>query len=85
MVDLGLGRAAAFGCERLFAGGVRGRAAVRDFEAEGLADIHLGADERRDELETPFVLDAADRPHLGEDVLDGVKLGPQELVLLVDR
>ena len=85
MLDLGLGGTAAPGRERLLAGRVGGSAAVRDVEAEGLADVHLGTHERRDELEPALMLDAADGTHLGEDILNGGELGPQILVLLVDR
>ena len=85
MLDLGLGGTAAPGRERLLARRVGGSTAVRDVEAEGLADVHLGTHERRDELEPALVLDAADGTHLGEDVLNGSELGPQILVLLVDR
>ena len=38
-----------------------------------------------DELEPALVLNAADGTHLGEDVFNGRELGPQVLVLLVDR
>ena len=84
MLDLGLGGAAALGLERLLARRVGGCASVRDVEAKGLADVHLGTHERRDELETALVLNAADGTHLGEDVLNGRELGPQVLVLLVN-
>lgn len=85
MLDLGLGGTAAPGLERILARRVGGSASVRDVEAEGLADVHLGTHERRDELESALVLNAADGTHLGEDVLNGRELGPQVLVLLVDR
>ena len=85
MLDLGLGGTAAPGLERLLARRVGGSASVRDVEAEGLADVHLGTHERRDELEPALVLNAADGTHLSEDVLNGRELGPQVLVLLVDR
>ena len=85
MLDLGLGGTAAPGLERLLARRVGGSASVQDIEAEGLADVHLGTHERRDELESALVLNAADGTHLGEDVLNGHELGPQVLVLLVDR
>lgn len=85
MLDLGLGGTAAPGLERLLARRVGGSASVRDVEAEGLANVHLGTHERRDELEPALVLNAADGTHLGEDVINGRELGPQVLVLLVDR
>ena len=85
MLDLWLGGTAALGLERLLARRVGGSASVRDVEAEGLADVHLGTHERRDELKPALVLNAADRTHLGEDVLNGRELAPQVLVLLVDR
>lgn len=85
MLDLGLGGTAALGLERLFARRVGGSASVWDVEAEGLADVHLGTHERRDELESALVLNAADGTHLGEDVINGRELGPQVLVLLVDQ
>ena len=84
MLDLGLGGTAAPGLERILARRVGGSASVRDVEAEGLADVHLGTHERRDELEPALVLNAADGTHLGEDVLNGRELGPQVLVLLVN-
>ena len=85
MLDLGLGGTAATGLERLLARRVGGSASVRDVEAEGLADVHLGTHERRDELEPALVLNAADGTHLCEDALNRRELGPQVLVLLVDR
>ena len=85
MLDLGLGRSASLGGEGLLPGRVCGGASVGDVEAEGLADVHLGTNERGDELESALVLDAADGTHLGEDVLDRGKLGPKVLILLVDR
>ena len=47
MLDLGLGGTAAPGLERILARRVGGSASVRDVEAEGLADVHLGTHERR--------------------------------------
>ena len=85
MLDLGLGGTTASGLERLLARRVGGSASVRDVEAKGLADVHLGTHERRDELEPALVFNAADGTHLGEDVLNGRELSPQVLVLLVDR
>ena len=84
MLDLGLGGTSAPGLERLLARRVGGSTSVRDVETEGLADVHLGTHERRDELEPALVLNAADGTHLGEDVLNGRELGQQVLVLLVD-
>ena len=46
MLDLGLGGTAAPGLERILARRVGGSASVRDVEAEGLADVHLGTHER---------------------------------------
>ena len=71
MFDLGFSRSAGPGREGLLPGRVRGCAPIRDVEAEGLADVHLGAYERCDELEPALVLNAADGTHLGKDVLDG--------------
>ena len=85
MLDLGLGRTAEPGLERLLARRVGESASVRDVEAESLADVHLGTHEWCDELELALVLNAADGTHLGEDVLNRRELGPQVLVLLVDR
>ena len=77
MLDLGLGGTTAPGLERFLARGVGGSATVRDVEAEGLADVYLGIHERRDELESALVLNAADGTHFGGDVINGRELGPQ--------
>ena len=55
---------------RLLSGGVFWGAAFGDFEAEGLADIELAADERRDELRPVRVLDAPDGAHLVQNLYD---------------
>ena len=49
MLDLGLGGTTAPGLKRLLARRVGGSVSVRDVEAEGLADVHLGTHERRDD------------------------------------
>ena len=68
MLELGLGGTAAPGPERLLARRVGGSASFRDVEAEGLADVHLGTHERRDELESALVFNAADGTHLIQDL-----------------
>ena len=49
-------------------GGVFRGAAFGDLEAEGLADVKLPADKRRDELRPLRVLDAPDGAHLVQDL-----------------
>ena len=51
----------------LLSGGVFLSAAFVDLEAVGLADLHLGADERSDELHPAGMLYAAYGAHLDED------------------
>lgn len=84
MLHLGLGRASSLGCCGLLAGDIFRGAAFWDLEAEGVADVHLSAHERGDELQAPTMLDTADGAHLREDVLGGVELVSEILVALVD-
>ena len=58
----------------LFSGGVFRGAAFGNLEAEGLADVELSADERRDELRPVRVLDAPDGAHLIQDLKRGREL-----------
>ena len=52
----------------LLPGGVFRGAAFGDLEAEGLADVKLRADERRDELRSVRMLNAPDGAHLVQDL-----------------
>lgn len=55
------------GCGFL-SGGVFRCAAFGDLEAEGLTNVQLSADERRDELRPVRVLDTPDGAHLVQDL-----------------
>ena len=85
MLDFGLGGTASPGLGQLLARRIVGSTSVRDVEAEGIADVHLSTHERCDELDPALVLNAADGTHLCEDALNRRELGPQVLVLLVER
>ena len=58
----------------LLSGSVFRSASVGDLEAEGLADVELAADERRDELRPVRVLDAPDGAHLLQHIKRGREL-----------